>query len=126
MPVTGHMLSVEGPHTEVLDAVLPVDVVQGSTLAQRPAQQAAGIAAGTARMALEQPGPSLSGQHSKAQKVSYLDAGQRPIHVRGHSAIVAPMLQVRHNAETRDMRQIRAFAPQGMPGGHADDSGKCH
>jgi len=74
-------------------------------LAQRPAQQAAGIAAGTARMALEQLGPSLSGQRSEAQ-VSYLDAGQRPIHVRGHSAIVAPMLQVRHNAETSDMRQM--------------------
>jgi hypothetical protein len=47
-------------------------------------------------MALEQLGPSLSGQRSEAQseaqKVSYLDAGQRPIHVRGHSARVAPML----------------------------------
>ena len=75
MPVTGHMAGVEGPHIEVLDTVLPVDVVQGSTLAQRPAQQAAG----TARIALEQLGPSLSGQRSKAQQVSYLDAGQRPI-----------------------------------------------
>jgi hypothetical protein len=61
-------------------------------LAQRPARQAAYIAAGTARMALEQLGPSLSGQRSEAQKVSYLDAGQRQIHVRGHSARVAPML----------------------------------
>ena len=81
---------------------------KGITLAQRPAQQAAGIAAGTARTALEQLGPSLSGQRSEAQKVSYLDAGQRPIHVGGHSATVAPMLQLRHNAGTSDMRHVSA------------------
>jgi hypothetical protein len=70
-------------------------------------------------MALEQLGPSLSGQRSEAQKVSYLDAGQRPIHVRGHSAIVAPMLQVRHNAETSDMRQIRMAGRLGCRSGFA-------
>jgi hypothetical protein len=34
-------------------------------------------------MAPEQLGLRLSGQRSEAHKVSYLDAGDRPIHVRG-------------------------------------------
>ena len=103
------MLGVEGPDIEVLDAVLPVDVVQGSTLAQRPAQQAAGIATGTARMAAEQLGLSLSGQCSEAQKVGYLDAGRRPIQILGHSAIFPPTQQDRRDAQPSDMRHERAF-----------------
>jgi hypothetical protein len=39
-------------------------------LAQGPAQQAAGIAAGTARVALEEVGLSLGGQRGEAQKIS--------------------------------------------------------
>jgi hypothetical protein len=95
MPVPGHMLSVEGPHIEVLDAVLPVDVVQGQHLGTAPGPAGGRHSGRNRAMALEQLGPSLSGQRSEAQKVGYLDAGQGPIHVRGHSAIVAPMLQVR-------------------------------
>ena len=84
-------------------------------MAQRPAQQPAGIAAGTARMAPEQLGPSLSGQRSEAQKVSYLDAGQRPIHVRGHSAIVAPMLQVRFATMPKRPTCGRSVRPCKLP-----------
>ncbi len=104
------MLGVEGPDIEVLDAVLPVDVMQGSALAQGPAQQAAGIAAGTARTALEELGLNLGSQRGEAQKVSYIDAGQRPIHILGHSAILPPKLQDRCDAETNDMRQMSALA----------------
>jgi hypothetical protein len=77
-------LGVEGPDVEVLDAVLPVHVVDRSALAQGPAQQAAGIAAGTLRVVFEELGLGIGGQRGKAQKVSYVDTGQRPIQVLEH------------------------------------------
>jgi hypothetical protein len=70
------MPGIEGPDVEVPDAVLPVHVVQGSALAQGPAQQAAGIAAGTARIALEELGFGIGGQRGETQKVNSVDAGQ--------------------------------------------------
>jgi hypothetical protein len=97
------MLGVEGPDVEVLDAVLPVHVVQGSALAQGSAQQAAGIAARTVRVALEEFGFGLGSQRGEAQKVTYVDSGQRPIHVLGHAAILPPKLPDRCAATTSDM-----------------------
>jgi Bacitracin resistance protein BacA len=88
------MLGVEGPDVEVLDAVLPVHVMQGSALAQGAAQQTADIAAGATRIALEKPGLRISAQSREAQKVSYFDTGQRPIHVLGHAAILPPKLRI--------------------------------
>ena len=87
------MLGVEAPDVEVLDAILPVHVVQGSALAQGPAEQAVGIAAGAARIALEQLGLGIGGQRGEVQKVSSVDTGQRPIDVLGHAAILPPKLQ---------------------------------
>jgi hypothetical protein len=49
--------------------------VQGSALAQSPADQAPGIAAGAARIALEEPGLGIGGQSGEPQKVSYVDMG---------------------------------------------------
>jgi hypothetical protein len=66
--------------------------VQGSALAQGPAQQAGGIAARTTRIALEELGLGIGGQRGEAQKVSYADAGQRPIDILGHAAILPPKL----------------------------------
>ena len=106
------LLGVEGPHVEVLDAVPPVDVVQGSALAQRPAQQAASIAAGSAWMAPEQLGLSLSGQRSEAQKVGYLDATSD----RSRSVVTQPYSHRRRRIDampTSDMRQLRWTVPAG-------------
>jgi len=109
------ILGVEGPDVEFLDAVLPVHIVQGSALAQGPAHQTAGIAARTARIALEELGLGIGGQRDEAQKVSYLDMGQRPIHVLGHAAILAPKLPDRCDAETSDMRHRAADDGENAP-----------
>jgi hypothetical protein len=68
-------------------------------------------------MALEQLGLSLSGQRSEAEKIGYLDAGQRPIHILGHSAILPPTQQDRHDAETSDMRQMSALQQERIAAG---------
>src|SRR6266568_5212069 len=76
------ILGIEGPDVEVLDAVLPVHVVQGSALAQGPAQETTGISAGAVRIPPEEPGLGLGGQRSESKQVSYFDSRQRPIRIR--------------------------------------------
>jgi hypothetical protein len=98
------MLGIERPDVEVLDPVLPIHVVQGSALAQGSAEQPVGVAAGTARIALEELGLGIVSQRGETQKVSYLDTGQRPIHVFGHSAILPPKLPDPCDVETSAMR----------------------
>jgi hypothetical protein len=61
-------------------------------------------------MALEELGLGLGGQRGEAQKVSYVDGGQRPIQVLGHSAILPPKLPDRCDAKTGGMRQIRMLS----------------
>jgi len=82
-------LGVEGPDVEVLDAVLVVQIVQGSALAQRPAQQATGVSSGAVWIPPEQFGLCVGGQRSESKQVSYLDPRQRPIGVPTHVAILS-------------------------------------
>jgi hypothetical protein len=83
------MLGIEGPDIEVLDAVPAVHVVQGSTLAQSPAQETTGIPAGAMRIPPEEPGLGVSGQRGESKEVGCFDPRQRPIHVRGHAAMLS-------------------------------------
>ena len=114
------MLGIEGPDVEVLDAVASVHVVQGSALAQSSAKQAASIAAGTARITLEELDLGIVSQRGEMQKVSYLDMGQRPIHVLGHSAILPPKRRPmrcrdeRHAAEADIANRPRRRVPMSL------------
>jgi CBS domain-containing protein len=83
------MLGVEGPDIEVLDAVFPVQVVQGSTLAESPAQQTTGISSGPVRIPAEELGLCVGGQGCKSKQVSYFDPRQRPIATRAHATILS-------------------------------------
>ena len=70
------MRRVEGPDVEVLDAGPAVQVMQGGTLAQRPADKPACVAPRTPRAAREQPGLGLSGERGQPQQVLDVDASQ--------------------------------------------------
>jgi hypothetical protein len=59
--------------------------VQGSTLAQGPAQEAASIPAGVVRIPPEQLRLGVGSQGGQPKQVSILDPRQRPI---GHVAIL--------------------------------------
>jgi hypothetical protein len=41
---------------------------------------------------LDELGLGIGGQRGEAQKVSYVDTGQRPIDILGHAAILSPKL----------------------------------
>jgi hypothetical protein len=71
------MLGVEGPNVEILDAVLPVQIVQGRALAQRPAQQPARIASCTLRVPSEQSGFNFSRENSEPDEIGHLNPRQR-------------------------------------------------
>jgi hypothetical protein len=75
-----------------LDAVLLVHVVQGSALAQGPAQQTADIPAGAVRMPPEEPGLGVGGQRGESKQVCCFDPRQRPVHIRRHATIVSRQL----------------------------------
>jgi hypothetical protein len=83
------MQGVEGPDIEVLDAVFLVHIVQGSALAQRPAQETTGISSGAVRIPPEQLGLCVGSQRGESKQVSHLDPRQRPIGIRTHAAILS-------------------------------------
>jgi hypothetical protein len=100
------ILGIEGPDVEILDTVASVHVVQGSALAQGPAQEAPGVPAGTMRIPPEQLRLGVGGQRGQPKQISYFDPRRRPIRIRGHAAILsrrAPVhpvgQELRHNAK---------------------------
>ncbi len=89
------IVGIEGPDVEVLDAVLLVHVVQGSTLAQGPAQETTGISAGAVRIPPEELGLGVGGQRGESKQVSYFDPRQRAIRIRRHAAILSAAGSIR-------------------------------
>src|SRR5215471_5295805 len=83
------MLSMEGPDVEVLDAVPSVHVVQGSALAQGPAQETAGVPARAVRIPPEQIRPGVGGKRGQPKQVSSFDPRQRPVRILGHTAMLS-------------------------------------
>jgi hypothetical protein len=68
--------------------------VQGSALAQGPAQEATGIPAGALPIPPEQFRLAVGGKRGQPKQVSSFDPRQRPIRILGHTAILsrrAPM-----------------------------------
>jgi hypothetical protein len=63
--------------------------VQGSTLAQGPAQEAVGIPAGALRIPPEQIRLDVSGQCGQSKQVSSFDLRQRPIRILGHTVTLS-------------------------------------
>jgi hypothetical protein len=61
------------PSWSVLDAVPFIYVVQGSALAQGPAEEAAGVSAGDLRIPLEQARLGVGGQRGESEQVSSFD-----------------------------------------------------
>ena len=97
------ILGIEGPDVEVLDPVFPVHVVQGSALAQGPAQETTGIPARAVRISPEEPGLGVAGQRGESEQVSYLNSRQRPIRIRGHATILSRQRRI-HPMPPRAMR----------------------
>ena len=64
------ILGIEGPDVEVLDAIFPVHIVQGSALTQGPAEQPPGIPSGAGRMPSEELGLCVGGQRGEPKQVS--------------------------------------------------------
>jgi hypothetical protein len=102
------ILGVEGPDIEVLDAVFPVQVVQGSTLAESPAQQTTGISSGAVRIPAEELGLCVGGQGCESKQASYFDPRQRPIAIRAHAAILSRPARS-NRSPTSGPRQQRAI-----------------
>ena len=104
------MLGVERPDIEVLDAVFLVHIVQGSALAQRPAQETTGISSGAVRIPPEQLGLCVGGQRGESKQVSHLDPRQRPIGIRTHAAILARSAANEGDDQRRVQRTCRRAA----------------
>jgi hypothetical protein len=62
--------------------------VQGSALAQGPAQEAAGVPARALRIPPEQNRLRVGGHRGQPKQVSSFDPRQRPIQIPGHTAIL--------------------------------------
>jgi hypothetical protein len=104
------MLGVEGPDVEILDAVAPVHVVQGSALAQGPAQEPSGVPAGSLRIPAEQLRLGISRQRGQPKQVSYLDPRHRPIRIHGHAAILSRRAPILPPRAWNGMRRVRTFS----------------
>jgi hypothetical protein len=63
--------------------------VQGSALAQGPAQEATRVPAGAMRIPPEQVRLGVGGKHGQPKQVSSFDPRQRPIRILGHTAILS-------------------------------------
>ena len=63
--------------------------MQGSALAQGPAQETAGVPAGALRIPPEQIRLGVGGQRGQPKQVSSFDPRQRPIRILGHTATLS-------------------------------------
>ena len=74
--------------------------MQGSALAQGPAQEASGVPARALRIPLKQIRLGVGAQRSESKQVGSLDLRQRPIRILGHTAILSRRVPI--HPMTRD------------------------
>jgi hypothetical protein len=84
--------------------------VEGSALAQGPAQEAAGVPAGALRIPPEQLRLRVGSQRSESKQVSYFDPRQRPIRITGNAAILSRLAPIHLDAAANGMRHMRTSA----------------